>query len=157
MAFVCIILASCSGKEDYKTVAEKIASGATLDQKDYSTMIDYCADYAEKAQPYFDIINSNDETNKEYIDASGSLAEMASKAIYLDTFRQALFAANADELGEANVKRMDELSKYEAFPIADVSNQGMLNPDVVGDIEDMPATDTGNVIATGDGEVVTTK
>ena len=155
MAVVCLIMASCGSKTDPKAVADKIAAGEALTEADYTTMIDYCANYAEKAQPYFDVLNSGAATDsKEYADATNQLATMASEAVYLDIFRSAITAADAAQLGENNVKRVDELSKYEAFPIADVSDSGMLNPDVVGDIVDMPSNDSSNVIATGDGEVV---
>ena len=155
MAVLCLIMASCGSKDDAKAVSEKIAAGETLTEADYSTMIDYCATYAQKAQPYFNIINSGaDTTSKEYADAASELAQMASDAVYLDTFRNALFAASAKQLGEKNVKKMEEFSNLEAMPISDITNRGMMNPDVVGDIEEMPASDTSNVIATGDGEVV---
>ncbi|MDE6297966.1 MAG: hypothetical protein K2L89_08970 [Muribaculaceae bacterium] len=158
MAVVCLIMTSCKTDADYKSVADKISAGESLTESDYSVMIDYCADYAEKAQPYFDVINSGaDPSSKEYADATNALADMSANAVYLDTFRNAIFSATADQLGESNVKKLDSLSKYEAMPIGDVSDSAMLNPDVVGDIEDMPATDTGNVIANGDGEVVVAK
>ncbi len=155
MAVVCLIMASCGSKADPKAVADKIAAGETLTQADYTTMIDYCENYAEKAQPYFNTINNaSDPNSKEVADAYSELATMKSDAVYLDTFRNALFAANAEQLGEANVKRMDKFSSLEAFPIANISDSAMLNPDVVGDIVDMPDSTNTNVIATGDGEVV---
>lgn len=155
MAFVCLIMASCGSKSDPKAVSDKVLAGEQLTQADYATMIDYCSDYARKAQPYFDIINSGaDTSSKEYTDAANELATMATNAVYLDTFRNALFKATAKELGEENVKKMDEFSKLEAFPISNITDTGMMNPDVVGDIEDMPSNDSSDVIATGDGEVV---
>lgn len=158
MAVVCLIMTSCKTDADYKSIADKISAGEALTESDYSMIIDYCADYAEKAQPYFDTLNSGANTDsKAYIDATNALADMNAKAVYLDTFRNALYSATAEQLGESNVKKMDSLSKFEAMPIGDVSDSAMLNPDVVGDIEDMPATDTGNVIANGDGEVVVAK
>ena len=45
------------------------------------------------------------------------------------------------------------MSKYEGFPLPEVSDSSMLNPDIVGDIVDMPA-DSSVVIADGDGELV---
>lgn len=155
MAVMCLIMASCGSKNDAKAVADKIAAGEPLTEADYSTMIDYCADYAQKAQQYFNVLNSGaDTSSKEYADATNELATMATDAVYLDAFRNTLFAANAEQLGEKNVKKMEEFSSLEAFPISDISNTGMMNPNVVGDIEEMPASDTSNVIATGDGEVV---
>lgn len=156
MALICIVLASCGGKEvDPKVVAEKIAAGQTLSPEDYSAMIDYCGDYARKAQKYFDIINAepNDST-KEAIEASDELASMYADAKYLDVFRKALTDADEKQLGKANAEKIAVYSKYEAFPIADISDSTMLNPEIVGDIEEMPATDSSGVISVGAGEVV---
>lgn len=157
--FLSVILASCSGNGvDPKTVAEKISAGEPLTEADYSVMIDYCADYAQKAQPYFDITNSGvSTTSKEYASASESLADMMSKAVYLDTFRTAIENASPEALGKENVKKIEGFSKLEAFPLPALSDSVMLNPDVVGDIEEMPTTDTTGVIANGDGEVVLAK
>lgn len=156
VALLCVMVASCGGNGvDPTVVAQKIEKGQSLTQADYASMINYCGDYAQKAQKYFDIINAepNDSTS-EAIKASDELAGMYADAKYLDIFRKALTDADEAQLGEANTKKIAEYSKYEAFPIADVSDSTMLNPDIVGDIEDMPAKDTAGVIATGDGEVV---
>lgn len=155
MAVVCLIMASCSSKPDPKDVADKIAAGQTLTEADYSTIIDYCGSFAEKAQPYYNVVNSDTDTSsKEYIDAVNELASMWSNAVYLPTFSTVLRNADAKELGEKNVAKADELSKFLAFPIPNIPDSPMMNPDVVGDIVDMPSSDTSNVIATGDGEVV---
>lgn len=154
MAVVCMIAVSCGKSVDPAAVADRIQSGETLTQEDYTAMIDYCADYAKKAQKYYDIINAPQTDSLAAADATSQLATLAQKNIYLDTFRTALENADASQLGEANVKKVNELYKYEAFPIPDISDSAMLNPAVVGDIEEMPANDTGAVIATGDGEAV---
>ena len=159
VAFVSLIMVSCGSKtSDPKEVAAKIAAGQTLTEADYTAMIDYCSDYAKKAQPYFNVINGGAATDsKEYADATNELANMMSSAVYLDTFRKALTDADASQLGESNVKRMGEFSGLEAFPIADISDTTMMNPDVIGDIEDMPSSDSAGVIASGDGELVLSK
>lgn len=156
VTLLCVMMASCGGKGvDPQVVAQKIENGETLTHEDYASMIDYCGDYAVKAQKYFDIINAepNDSTS-EAIKASDELAGMYADAKYLDMFRTALTDADEQRLGAANSKKIAEYAKYEAFPIADISDTTMLNPDIVGDIEQMPAEDTAGVIATGDGEVV---
>ncbi|MDE6716770.1 MAG: hypothetical protein K2J70_01125, partial [Muribaculaceae bacterium] len=90
-------------------------------------------------------------------DATKSLANMITKAVYLDTFRNAIENATPEQLGKKNVEKVKDFSKLEAFPLPAVSDSILLNPDVVGDIEDMPATDSNGVIANGDGEVVLAK
>ena len=159
MALVCVLMVSCGNKaNDPKEIADKITAGQTLSEADYSAMIAYCSDYATKAQPYFNVINSDVSTDsKEYVEALNSLADMKAKAVYLDTFREALEKADAEQLGKENVEKIAEFAKYEAFPISNISDSVMLNPAVIGDIEDMPNSDTSNVIATGDGEVVLAK
>ena len=157
VTLLCVIMASCGSKSvDPQVVADKLQKGEALTEADYSAMIDYCSDYAEHAQKYFDIINSepNDSTEAA-IKATDELATLYNGAKYLDSFRTALFNADASELGEKNAARIAELSKYEAFPISDVSDSSMLNPDVVGDIEQMPANPADTVvIADGAGEAV---
>lgn len=152
---LCFIMASCAGSAtDPSAVASKIEKGQSLTEADYSSMIDYCADYAEKAQKYYDIINAepNDSTEAA-INATNELANLYSSAKYLDVFRKAIFAADSKELGEKNEEKVNEYAKYEAFPIPGVADSTMLNPDVIGDIVDMPA-DSSAVVAEGDGELV---
>ncbi|MBD5237878.1 MAG: hypothetical protein HDS62_10235 [Bacteroidales bacterium] len=156
VAILGIVMASCTGKSaSAEDVAAKVTSGQTLSEADYTVMIDYCIDYAKKAQPYFNVLNSGDATDsKAYTNAVNELANMASSAVYLDTFRKALDNADAAQLGEKNVQRLAEFANLEAMPIADISDSSMLNPDVVGDVVDMPSSDSSKVIATGAGEVV---
>lgn len=151
---LCFIMSACSGSSNPEAVASKIEKGQALTEADYNTMIDYCGDYAEKAQKYFDIINAepNDSTEAA-INATNELANMYSSAKYLDVFRKAIFSADSKELGEKNEEKVNEFAKYEAFPIPGVSDSTMINPDVIGDIVDMPA-DSSTVIADGDGELV---
>ncbi|MDE7413115.1 MAG: hypothetical protein K2N05_04905 [Muribaculaceae bacterium] len=159
-AFLCVILSSCGGSKavDPKDVAEKLSAGEPLTEQDYTAMIDYCADYAQKAQPFFDVLNSGvDTTSKEYADATNSLADMESKAVYLDAFRNAIRNATPEQLGEENVRLIEKSSKLEAFPLPGVPDSTLMNPDVVGDIVDMPSSDSSGVIADGDGEVVLAK
>ena len=156
-AFFCLIMSSCGGGNavDVASVASRLASGETLTEADYTSMINYCEDYAKKAQGYYDVINAapNDST-AEAIKATNSLADLMAGAKYLEPFRKALFAANAQELGSENARRMEELSKYEAFPIADVSDSTMMNPEQVGDVVETPNSDTTGVVAAGDGVAV---
>ena len=57
-----------------KDVAEKIESHDVLAEADYTTMIDYCGEYAKKAQKYFDIINSqSDSLSAESVQATSEI------------------------------------------------------------------------------------
>lgn len=155
-ACFCLLLAACGSKNvDPAVVAQKIERGETLTDADYKSMIDYCGDYAREAQKYYDIINAeaNDST-AEAIKASDELAALYAKTPYLDTFRNAISKATEADMGKENALRAEKLSEFEAFPIDDVSDSALLNPDVVGDVVDMPATDSTGVIASGAGEAV---
>ena len=137
-----------------KDVAEKIESHDVLAESDYTTMIDYCGEYAKKAQKYFDIINSQaDSLSAESVQATSDLAKLYGEYRYLDLFRDILDNTEERVLGKNNVRKVEELAKYEAFPLPEGAGVSFLDTNVIGDIEDMPA-DSGEVIAAGVGEAV---
>lgn len=155
-ACFCLLLGACGTKNvDPALIAQKIERGETLTDADYKSMIDYCGDYAQKAQKYYDIINAeaNDST-AEAVKASDELAALYARTPYLDTFRNALSNATEADMGAENAKRAEKLSEFEAFPIDDVNDSALLNPEVIGDVVDMPTTDSTGVIAGGAGEAV---
>lgn len=135
-------------------VNAKIQDKEALTQADYTTMIDYCGEYAKKAQQYQNIINAepNDSTPSS-IDAQSALSTLYGEYPYLDQFSQVIYSSTNDEIGADNVKKVNEYAKYSAFPLPQGSGANLNQPGVVGDIEDMPQ-DSGEVIATGDGEAV---
>ncbi len=157
VAFLAFIgMAACGQKiPTADEVAKKIDNKEVLTQEDYTAILDYCADYSKKAQVYFDQINNqpNDST-AEYIRATDEMASLYADYQYLDMFRTVIYNIPMSSLDEKNKAKVDEFAKYQAFPLPDGAGAAMVNPDVVGDIVDMPASDTGNVIATGDGEAV---
>lgn len=155
LLFVCLIAACSSKTPDVKEIAQKIDNKEALTESDYSAMIDYCGEYAKKAQGYFDIINQqpNDST-AEAIKATSDMAALYAKYPYLDMFRTALAASDINQLGKANEKKVNEYAQFEAFPLPGGEGAAMENPNVVGMIEDMPSSDSAGVIANGDGEAV---
>lgn len=156
VALISVVLVSCSGSAPTaEQVAQKIDSKETLSEADYSTMIEYCGEYAKKAQKYYDIINAqaNDSTS-EYSRAAQDLVTLKSEHPYVDMFRTAIYAADDSQIGEKNVKLVKEYEKYQAFPLPEGSGEDLNQPGVVGDIEEMPASDTSGVISEGAGEVV---
>lgn len=159
MGLLGLLMSACSnGNLTPAEVAAKIDSHEPLTESDYSVMIDYCGDYAKNAQKYYDVINAqpNDST-AEYSDAANDLASLRAASPYIDMFRTAIYAANDDQIGAENVKKVNEYQKYEAFPLPDGSGESLNIPDEVGVIEDMPNTDTTGVIADPDGIVVDKK
>lgn len=149
-------MSSCGNKNvTPEDVANKIEAKEALSDADYSTMIDYCGDYAKEAQPYFDIINAapNDSTRRAE-EAASNLADLYAKYKYLDTFRTQLDNTDITALDKSNQDKINKLSEYSSFPLPAGAGAALENPDVVGDIVDMPESDTSAVIATGDGEAV---
>lgn len=152
-------VAACSEKLPTDAdVAKKIDAKEALSEADYTTMIDYCGRYAEEAQKYYDIINAQpNDTTAEYISATNDLASLYGDYAYLDQFRQTLAQSEMSQLGADNEKKVNELAKYQAFPLPAGAGANLQDPNVVGMIEDMPSTattDSTGVISTGDGEAV---
>lgn len=157
--FLMIGVAACSSNLPTDAdVAKKIDAKEALSEADYTTMIDYCGKYAEEAQKYYDVINAqpNDST-AEYISATNDLATLYGNYAYLDQFRQALAQSEMSQLGADNEKKVNELAKYQAFPLPAGAGANLQDPNVVGMIEQMPTTattDSTGVISSGDGEAV---
>lgn len=156
MGLLGLVMSACSsGNLTPAEVAAKIDSHQPLTEEDYTVMIDYCGDYAKSAQKYYDVISAqpNDST-AEYNDAANDLATLTAASPYLDIFRTAIYAANDDQIGAENVKKVNEYEKYQAFPLPDGSGPSLNIPGEVGVIEDMPSSDAGGVLADPDGIVV---
>ena len=154
LACFCLLVACGSVNPTPEQVAQKIADKQPLTDADYSTMIKYCGDYAEKAQTYYDIINGQNVTPTETQQATSDLASLYAENKYLDAFSAALYAVDESQLGKENVEKVKKYSSLQAFPLPGGAGKALENPAVVGMIEDMPDTDTSPVIATGDGEAV---
>ena len=151
-------MTACSSKvPSAEEVATKINEGGNLSQSDYTVMLDYCGDYAKEAQKYYDIINAqpNDST-AESVKAADSLASLYAKYKYLDSFRQNLASVDVSALGTENEKKVSEFAKYQGFPLPEGEGADLQNPEVVGEIEQIPE-DSSAVIATGVGEAVDEK
>lgn len=153
-AFV-VLMAACGQKiPSAEQVAASINTNKPLTEADYTRMVDYCAEYAKKAQQYFDIINAqpNDST-AEAVKASGSLADLYAQYTYLDLFRQKLEDTDISAVGADNAKKISEYASLEAFPLPKGEGMKLQDPDVQGMIEQMPE-ESSSVIATGAGEAV---
>lgn len=150
------VMASCGSKiPSAQQVASKIDNGQQLSQEDYTAMIDYVGEYANKAQGYFNTINSqpNDST-AEYTKAADEMAALYQKYPYLDTFRKCLASADMSQFDTANQELINQYVNDESFPLPVGEGAALMNPQVQGDIEQMPNNDSTGVIATGAGEAV---
>lgn len=150
------IFASCgSADPNPESVAAKINDNSELTQADYATMIDYCGNYAKDAQKYYYLINAqpNDST-REAVTATNDLASLYGSHVYLDQFRGVLSSIDMSALDKENTKKVNEYAKYQGFPLPGGEAADLENPQVVGDIEQTPSSDTTAVISQGDGEAV---
>lgn len=151
-----VLIASCSSKvPTADEVYNKVKNGETLTQQDYTAMIDYVGQYAQKALDYQNKINAqpNDST-AEYIKMSNDWANLYQKYPYLNEFRQCLANANMDDFDAENQQLINQYANDPSFPLPageGVALEGAQN--VNGMIQDMPQ-DSSKVISTGDGEAV---
>lgn len=147
---VCLMLAACGGTKGASAVADKIKGGEQLTQSDYTVMIDYCGKYAEEAQKLQDQVNSLPTDSKKSFKLEDKLADLSNSYPYTAEFFDKITNCSKEEIGEKNVDAINKyapLMWFSAPAWAIVSN----DTDVVGFIEDMPSTDSTNVISTGDG------
>lgn len=152
-----IAMSACSGADVTPAeVAAKIDDHQPLTEADYSVMIDYCGDYAKNAQQYYDVINSseNSDTSVEYQDAVQKLVSLKTASPYFDMFSTAIYSASDSQIGEKNVEKVKEYTKYEAFPLPNGSGPSLNIKGDEGVIMDMPSADTSGVIADPDGIAV---
>ena len=100
-------LNSCGGgrgtEAQDQAIADKIENGEDLTSEDYSRMINYVGEFAQKAQPYVVETNAN---------ASEDLATLRDEYPYLDTFRECLETTPVDRLSDSN---LEEVGKYAGF------------------------------------------
>lgn len=144
-----------NAKED-AAVAAKIEKGETLSQDDYKVMVDYCVDYAKKAQEYqnkLDAFAADSQQNAEYTE---KLAELTERDNYATLFFTALSKATPEEVGEENVKTVNRYAAYDYF-VAPAWAQLDSTTNVTGYIDEMPSmksTDSTGVITQSETEVV---
>ena len=151
-----LIMASCSSSEEAKRVNDRITDGETLTQEDYSVIIDYLGNFAEKAQPLQDAIDNLPADSEEAEAKTGELADLRLKYPYYDVFNRVLSRSTKAEVGEDNVAKTDAYAKYFWFTAPDWASVET-DPEVAGLIEEMPSPDStlsDEVVAQGDGVAV---
>lgn len=148
-----LLMGACGGGDKAGKVNEAIQSGAQLSEQDYSVMIDYCGEYAEKAQEMQDKINTLAPESQEAVSLLGDLASLSGKYPYLKVFSDKISSATQAEVGEENVAKINKLAYLTWFASPEWADVAQ-NADVEGSIVDMPQADSAGVIAGGDGEAV---
>lgn len=146
LALAVLVLAGCSNGKEAEKVAQKIQSGETLTQGDYTCMIEYYGDYATKAQTYQDVIDDNDPTSELAQSAAQKLSELTTEYQYVPIFKSKLDAATPEEVGPENVKLVDSYASLIWFSAPSWATINAV-PGQAGVVMETPA-DSGAVIAT---------
>lgn len=150
-----VLMTSCGSKAPTpEEVNAKIEAGERLSQADYTAILEYVGEYANKAEGFYDTINVVNDSTEAYAKAVNELSALYAKYPYLSTFRECLQNADAATFDNKNIELVNKYKNDEGFPLPVGEGASMLNPDVQGMIEDMPNSDSGKVIATGVGEAV---
>lgn len=153
IAVAMLFFVACSG-DDAKKVADKINSGITLSQSDYGVMIDYCGKYATEAQKYQNQIDMLPDSAAEATKDVEALAALGDEFPYLDMFNSKIAACTPEEVGKANVDKINRFASLIWFQAPDWAT-AIDDPNLDGFIEQMPAQDSDSaVISTGVGEAV---
>ena len=138
--FAAIGLNSCQESEAKKDrdVAFKIDSKEQLTQEDYSRIIEYVGEYAEKAQKYVDM-QINDNYNAE---AQAGMTKLNYEFPLVDKFRTCLGETESSALSEENLKKVAKYAGLIEFT-APLNYTIQTDPEAAGLEEQAPETDNG--------------
>lgn len=141
-AISAIGLSSCqeSAEKQENTIAIKIENKEALTPEEYSTMIDYVGEYAEKAQKYVDMqINGVDLS-----EAAAGMTKLKAEFPYLDTYRDCIRFTPASSLSPENLEKVGKYAGYIEFS-APSGYTLQTNPEAAGLEEQSPAEPNGVV------------
>lgn len=120
IGFICMMvllaavgMSSCaeSSEKKVKNVANKIEANEELTAEDYTCMIDYVGDYAEKAQKYVDMmINGTDNA-----EATAGMNQLKDEYPYLDTFRNCIRVTPMSKFSSENLEQIGKYAGYIEF------------------------------------------
>lgn len=148
-------MSACSNQEEAAAVAKKIESGASLDQADYTVMIKYMGDFAEKAQPIQNKINNMSSDNPDASTLVEEIDKLRESNKYLEMFTNCVSKASQEEVGADNVALINKYAGYEWFTSPDWATISA-DPDVAGMVVETPdaGQDTGVIAGAVDDETV---
>ena len=147
---VVLLVSSCSQGHSPENVAERIQKGEALTEADYTVMIDYCGTYATKAQTLQDAIDNLPAGSDEAAAKATDLRELTDSYPLLTIFNKKIESATQQEVGEANVQRINGFASLIWFNAPDWA-QIDTDPDAAGFVEQI--NDSGDTI-TPTGETV---
>lgn len=141
-----LAITACNSSSEADAVAKKIEQGETLTQSDYTVIIDYMGQFAEKAQPIQDQINNlpaGDAKAQPFVEQFDKL-----KASYplLEKFTGILDKASAETVGADNVALVDKYAGYEWFTSPNWATI-QTDPEAAGLEVQMPENDSNGVVA----------
>lgn len=140
------MMTSCSNADEAAGVAKKIQAGDALTQAEYTTVIDYLGNFAEKAQPIQDQINNLPYGDPKAATFQKQLDELKEKNTYLELFNSTLAKAPQATLGADNVALVNKYAGYEWFTAPDWATI-QTNPEAAGLEVETPESDTTGVVA----------
>lgn len=140
------MMTACSNADEAAAVAKKIQAGETLTAAEYTTVIDYLGNFAEKAQPIQDEINNLPYGDPKAAAFQKQLDELKEKNTYLELFNSTLAKAPQAQLGADNVALVNKFAGYEWFTAPDWATI-QTNPEAAGLEMEAPSNDTNGVVA----------
>ena len=141
-----LVITACSNKSEAEKVAQKIDNGATLNQGDYSAMIQYLGKFAEKAQPIQDEINNLPYGDPKAATYQEELDKLKGEYSLVDRFNEVLKGVSQETLGADNVALVNKYAGYEWFSAPDWATI-QTNPEAAGIEVATPDSDTTGVVA----------
>lgn len=136
-----IALTACqeTSERSDANLVNKIQNHEALTAEDYSRLIEYTGAYAEKAQPFVDMLINDQEA-----EGQAGLDKLNAEYPDIDLFRNCLKRTPASKLSENDLQEVAKYAGYIEFS-APVGYEIVTNPDAAGLEVAAPATDNGVV------------
>lgn len=108
--FAVFFLNSCGGTDSGKDqeIANKIANKEALSPEDYTRMIEYVGEFAEKAQNY--VVGQSEEDSQK-------LAELTAEYPLLDVFRNCIKETPLDQFSASDLEIMQKYAGLDEFSV----------------------------------------
>lgn len=137
-------LSSCveSTAKQEQNIAYRIENHEELTSEDYSTMIDYVGEYAEKAQKYVDM-QINGENLEE---AAEGMARLNEEFPLLNVYRNCIRFTAASSLSPENLEKIGQYAGYIEFT---APSGYTLQPDPKAEGIEVAAPDSVNGVVAG--------
>lgn len=146
-----VSMSSCAESENKKDqeIAYKIENKEALTPEDYSRMIDYVGEYAEKAQKYVDMTINGEDTKE----ATEGMDLLKQEYPLVDTFRNCIRLLNVDQLSDRDVEKINKYAGYVEFT-APAGFTIQTDPKVAGLEEAVPDSVNGVIAGAVDSVAV---